>query len=172
MARLHVMFLCFILLPIFGCDVDKIARLEKDNADLKAQMAKQNTAAEFGLQAKCSTAARAWFNGNWASTSRDKDTLFLDFTNHYNAKHNKCLILVEYHYKFQFVGPGGNSWTNEMSLTDVYENAKYASFAENHITNWKPKIETHEEVISCDVEGVKCKTGDEFNNLIRRYMND
>jgi hypothetical protein len=169
MARLHVMFLGLILLPVFGCDGDKIARLEKDNADLKAQMAKQSATVDYDLQAKCSKDARMWFNENW---TRDKQTILLDFTNHYNAKHNKCLILVEYHYNSKFANAGGNSWTNDMSLTDVYENAKYAYFAENHITNWKPKIETHEEVISCDVEGVKCKAGDEFNNLIRPYMND
>ena len=67
---------------------------------------------------------------DWASTSREKETILLDFTNHYNVKQNKCLILVEYHYKSQFTGPGGESWTNDTSLFDVYENAKYAYFAE------------------------------------------
>jgi hypothetical protein len=59
-----------------------------------------------------------------------------------------------------------------MSLTDVYENLKYADFTENHITNFKPSIETHSEVISCDVAGVKCKTDDEFNNRVNPYMSD
>ncbi|WP_353066444.1 hypothetical protein RBB77_08370 [Tunturibacter psychrotolerans] len=171
MARLQAMVVGLILLVTVGCDGDKIAQLEKQNQELKDQIAKQNLAADFDLQAKCSKDARVWFNENWGG-ARDKQTILLDFTNYYNAKHNKCLILVEYHYNSQFAGPGGNSWTNDMSLTDVYENAKYAYFAENHITNFKPTIETHEEVISCDVERTKCKTGDEFNNLLRPYMND
>ena len=166
--------LCSVLLGFFvialsGCDMGRVDRLERENAALKAKVDKADVARDFDLQAKCSKDARAWFNGNW---SRDKDTILLDFSNHYNAKQNKCFILVEFHYTSHFAGPGGNSWTNDMSLTDVYENAKYAYFAENDITNFKPEINTRQEVISCDVAGAKCKTGDEFNNLIRPYMND
>jgi len=170
MRRLWVaIFLGLTVVALAGCDTERLNKLEKENAEQEAKVDKSDVVRDFDLKAKCAKDARAWFNENW---SRDKDTILPDFTNHYNAKFNKCLILVEYHYKSQFAGPGGNSWTNDMSLTDVYENSKHAYFAENHITNWKPKIETHEEVISCDVEGNKCKTGVEFNNLIRPYMND
>lgn len=152
-----------------GCDGDRITTLEKENADLKAKVEKQNPVVVYDLQAKCSKDAQTWFSENW---SRDKDTILLDFTNHYNAKLNKCFILVEYHYKSNFAGPGGDSWTNEMSLTDVQQNAKLAYFAENHITNWKLQLNTHEEVISCNVLDKECKTGDEFNNLVSHYMTD
>jgi hypothetical protein len=154
---------------VAGCDADRVAKLEKENADLKAKVEKQDTALVYDLQAKCSKDARAWFNENW---SRDKNTILLDFTNHYDAKLNKCFILVEHHYKSDFAGPGGNSWTNEMSLTDVQQNAKLAYFVENHITNLKPQLNTHEEVISCNVLDKECKTGDEFNNLFSHYMTD
>lgn len=150
-----------------GCDTDRIAKLEKENADLKAKVEKQSIVVDYDLQAKCAKDARSWFNENW---SRDKDTILLDFTNHYNAKQNKCFILVEYHYKSNFAGPGGDSWTNDMSLTDIYENSKYAGFDENHYTYYKPQFNTHDEVISCNVAGTKCKTGDEFNNLVSHYM--
>lgn len=157
-------------LALCACDADRVAKLEKENTDLKAQIEKQkNTALQYDLQAKCSKDARGWFNENW---SRDKDTILLDFSNHYNTKQNKCFILVEYHYNSTFAGPGGSSWTNDMTLTDVYENVKYAEFVQNHITNWKPEYSLREEVITCDVQGDKCKTVDEFNNLIRPYMND
>jgi hypothetical protein len=112
---------------------------------------------------------RAWFNGNW---SRDKNTILLDFTNHYDAKLNKCFILVDYHYKSDFARPGGDSWTNEMSLTDVQQNAKLAYFAENHITNWKPQYSLGDEVISCNVPNKEWKAGDEYNNLVSPYMAD
>lgn len=154
---------------VAGCDSDRLAKVEKENADLKAKVEKQDAAVIYDLQAKCSKDARAWFNGNW---SRDKDTILLDFTNHYNVKQNKCFILVEYHYKSNFAGPGGNSWTNDMSLTDVQQNAKLAYFAENHITNLKPQLNTHEEVISCRVLDKECKTGDEFNNLVSHFLTD
>ena len=152
-----------------GCDADRITKLEKENADLKAQVEKQNAALDYSLQEKCSKDARTWFNENW---SGDKDTILLNFTNHFNAKENRCFILVEYHYKSNFAGPGGNSWTNLMSLTDVNQNAKLAYFAENHVTNWKPEYSLRNEVISCNVLDKECKTGDEFNNLISHYMTD
>ena len=152
-----------------GCDADRTAKLEKENAELKAKIDNQSLVVEYDLQAKCSKDARAWFNGNW---SRDKDKILLDFTNHYDAKLNKCFILVEYHHKSDFAGPGGNSWTNEMSLTDVYQNAKLAYFAENHITNWKPEFSLRNKVISCNVLDKECKTGEEFNNFVSRYMAD
>lgn len=154
---------------VAGCDADRIAKLEKENADLKAMVEKQNAAAAYDLQAKCSKDARMWFNENWSS---DKDTILLDFTNHYNVKQNKCFILVEYHYNSRLAGPGGDSWTNDMNLYDVYENSRYAQFDENHYTYWKPKYSTGDEVITCEVSGTQCKTGQEFNNLVGQYMND
>ena len=169
MPVLYLLILGLGTLIATGCDNDRISKLEKENQEMKAKLEKGNAAQEFDLQAKCGKDARSWFNENW---SRDKDTVLLDFTNHYNAKLNKCFILVEFHYNSTLAGPGGSSWTNDMALTDVYENAKYADFAENHVTNWKPNLNTTQEVITCDVQGTKCKTGDEFNNLIRPYMND
>ncbi len=154
---------------VAACDTDRLAKLEKENADLKAKVEKQSTVADYDLQAKCSKDARAWFNENW---SGDKDTILLTFTNHYSSKLNRCFILVEYHYNSRLAGPGGESWTNAMSLTDVYENAKYAEFDENHYTYYKPQFSTHQEVITCVVQGKKCQAGAEFNNLVSPFMNN
>lgn len=170
MKSLRVLYL-FVLVAVVatGCDNDRISKLEKENQELKAKLDKNNVAQEYDLQSRCSKDARAWFNANW---SRDKDTTLLDFTNHYNAKHNKCLIFVEWHYDSQYGNATLSSWTNHMTLTDVYENAKYANFSQNHIMLGKPDYKLTEPVITCDVEGTKCKTLDEFNNLLRPYMND
>jgi len=152
-----------------GCDADRISKLEKENAELKAKVNKQSAAENIDLQAKCSKDARAWFNENW---SREKDTIFLDFTDHQNAKQNKCFILAEHHFNSHLAGAGGDSWSNMMSLYDVYENAKYAELSENHYTYYKPTIHTGDEVITCNIQGTKCKSQDEFNNLVGPYMND
>ena len=151
---------------IVGCDADRIAKLEKENADLKATVETRHAATAFDLQAKCAKDARVWFNENWAP---DKDTILLNFTNHYSAKLNRCFILVESHYNSRLAW---ESWTNDMDLYDVYENSEYAQFGENHYTYWKPKYSTGDEVITCEVSGTKCKTGGEFNNLVGQYMND
>lgn len=154
---------------IAGCDADRIAKLEKENADLKTKVEKQNDATAYDLQAKCGKDSRTWFNLNWSS---DKATALLDFTNHYSAKLNKCFILVEYHPNSGLANHGNYLWTNYMSLWDVYENTKYADFAESHYTYSKPKPSTEDEVITCEVTQQKCKTLDEFRNLTSQYMSD
>ncbi len=157
-----------ILLMVMGCgsrDDEKIANLEKQNQDLKAEVEKNHATADYDFQAKCSKDAKTWFNENW---SRDKDTELLDFTNHYNKSLNKCFILVEYHHSLGL----GDSWVNDITLWDVYENAKYASFAEDHIIYIKPTASTQDRVVTCELADKKCKTAGEFNDLVRPYMNN
>ena len=166
-VRLYLAFAAMILMA--GCDQQsqdqKIASLEKANQELKAEVEKSHATEEYDLQAKCSKDAKTWFKENW---ERDKDTLLLDFTNHYNKSMNKCFILVEYHYS---VGKDG-AWTNDLTLWDVYENVKYGNFINNNYISYKPKVETTEEVITCELGSAKCKTIQEFNGLAGPYMNN
>jgi hypothetical protein len=157
---------CFL---VAGCDADRITKLEKENADLKATVEKQNALTAYDLQAKCAKDARTFFSETWG---QEKDTILLDFTNHYNGKLNKCFILGEHHFNSHLAGTNGDSWSNMMSLFDVYENSKYAEFGENHYTYFKPQIHNTEEVITCNVAGTKCNGQQEFNELVRPYMND
>jgi len=152
---------------MLGCDADRMSKLEKDNSELKAKLEKKSTAENFEFQATCSKAARTWFNQNW---ERDKDTILLDFSNHYDAKLNKCFILVEYHYTIN--STGSYTWTNHQDLSDVYENAKYAEFVEMHYTFSDPQLSNRDQVITCEVQGQKCKSSDEFYGLIRTFLND
>jgi hypothetical protein len=149
-----------------GCgDGQRIAQLEKQNEEFKAQLARNQAATEFDLQAKCSKDSKAWFS---ESFSNDKDTVILDYSNHYNKEQNKCFTVVEWHYKSALFGEG--SWVNHMSLWDVYENTKYGEFVEDHIISFKP-VSTRTQVDTCNVLDKKCASGDEFNNLVRPYMN-
>jgi hypothetical protein len=167
-VRLRITAFGTVLLMAMGCGQDeKIATLEKQNQELKAQVEKSHATADYDLQAKCSKDARAWFNENWAST---KDAILLDFTNHYNKSLNKCFILVEYHYSNSFAGTSG--WTNNMSLWDVYENSKYATFAENHTTYFKPTVHTEQSVVICELLGKKCMNIGEFNDATLPYMSN
>lgn len=153
-------------LSLAGCDTgERMSRMEKQNEELKAEIKKGQAAADFDLQAKCGKDSRAWFKENW---SADKDTIILDFENHYNKAQNKCFELVEYHYNF---GPNG-SWINHMSLWDVYENTKYGDFAESTTIFFSPHYESKKSVSTCEVLGKKCTTVDEFNNLVRPFMNN
>lgn len=157
----------------FGCDTpDRVSRLERENKDLQAQIARVNATADYDLKAKCSKDARAWFNMNWGG-NKDEDTILLDFTNHYNKKENRCFVFVEYHYNSHLAGNGGSSWTNHLSLWDVYENLQYADFAETSYSYPQATDNNdRKEVGTCEVFGQKCKSADEFNNLSRHFVVD
>ena len=167
MKQLSALAIGLVLLFAAGCDTgDRISQLERENKDLKAELDKnRDTVTDYDLQAKCSKDAKTWFDVNWSGT-RDADTKLLDYSNHYNKKQNMCFILVEYHYGEHV----GASWMNDMTLWNVYENSKYGSFTENHIITFKS--DARDMVLECEVYGAKCKTGDEFNNLIRPYLSD
>jgi hypothetical protein len=154
------------LLVIPGCDTgQRITHLEKENEELKAEVKRNSAVADYDLQAKCAKDSRTWFKENW---SADKDTILLDYENHYTKAQNTCFVLVQYHYNF---GPNG-SWINDMTLWNIYENAKYGSFAESTTVHFKPSFETTKSVSTCVVHGKKCTTQEEFNSLIRPYFYD
>jgi hypothetical protein len=156
---------CAVLVPVTGCDIDRMNRLEKQNEELKAEISKSRAVADFDLHGRCAKDARSWLSENW---SRDKDTILLDYTNHYNKKTNQCFILVEYHYSLDKSG----SWVNDMTLFDVYENVRYAGVNKNTMIYLKPTYRSEEFVYGCEVGDKKCKTVEEFNNLVSPYMND
>jgi hypothetical protein len=149
-----------------GCDSgEKIARLEKQVDELKAEQKNNQAVADFDSQAKCAKDSRTWFNENW---SRDKDTVMLEFANHYNKAQNKCFIVVEFHFSTD----NRDSWTNSMSIWDVYENAKYGTFMENHTTYFKPVFKIDKRVVTCELLDKTCKSLEEFNDLTRPYLNN
>lgn len=163
-----LLMLAFVLI-LCGCNSERVSKLEKESQELQAQLHKQQAATDLDLQAKCARDSKIFFKEGWG---HDKDTVLLDYSNHYNKKQTKCFIVVEYHYNSHFAGPGGDSWTNDLLLYDVYENVKYGSFAENHYTHYKPQISTSDEMLSCDLSGSKCSSIQEFNSLVAPYMND
>jgi len=154
-----------VFLMAMGCQDEKIANLEKQNQDLKAEVERNTAAADYDLQAKCSKDAKTWFDQNW---DRDKDTQLLDFTNHYNKSMNKCFIEVEYHFTFG----SGESWVNNVTLWDIYENTKYANLNEHHTVYVKPTFSTETTVVACELADKKCTTANEFYDLVRPYMSN
>jgi hypothetical protein len=164
--RRHILFALAALLVCSACDTDRLNKLEKENADLKAEVAKTNAATDFELQQKCSNAAKGWFRENYPG---DKDTILLDQNNHFNRKMNKCFVFVEYHYTMGQT----LSWYNDMTMWDVFENSQYATFTEAHMVYpFNAKRDPEQRIVTCEVAGVKCKTADEFNNMTHPYLND
>jgi quinol monooxygenase YgiN len=168
-SRVIPMRLCILafgagLLVAMGCGQDKkIAALEKQNQELMAEIEKNHATVEYDLQAKCAKDATAYFHEHW---SHDKDTLYLNFTNHYNKSMNKCFILVEYRYSHG----REYSWANDLALWDIYENARYANFNAYHITHFEPTFRKEEKVANCELFDKKCTAIGEFDDFTRPYM--
>jgi hypothetical protein len=169
MRKFVLAALSLTFLPTTGCDSpQRIARLEKDNTELKAQLEKQNAAASLGEQEKCSNAAKRFFNENYGRP--DNDTIMINFHNHFNRKQSRCFVVVEWHYRKS--GPHSDNWTNLIKIYDALENNEYADFAANHYIEGSPSYNDREEVITCKVAGAKCNSIDEFNKLSSPLMND
>jgi len=157
-----------ILLITTGCDLDKTSRLEKQVEELKAEVSKRHTTEEYNLQAKCSQDARTWFNQNYSGISRDKDTILLDYSNHYNKSANQYFALVEFHFN---VGLKGEvNWMNDMSLWNVYENDKDGHFSQSHVFPSTPNRKSYEPILTCEVGGVKCDAIEKFNGMVQPYL--
>ena len=157
------MILIFALTALFGCDTDRVSKLERQNAELKAQAEKVR---DFDLQAKCSTDSEAWFREHWEAVRGAKSTLSLDYTNHYNQLSNKCFILVEYHYGASV----SSSWTNNIALYDVYENVKYGQLGDSHYVGLNSGM--GDNVVTCEILDKKCATVEQFNGMVQPYMNN
>ena len=112
-------FLISICLLAAGCNTGnstKISGLEKENQDLKAQLAKQQ-ASDFDLQAKCADQASKYFKlGGWDINKFDS------YTNHWNKSQGKCFMLIQ-----------SNDASSKIILTskelvDPVEGKSYGSF--------------------------------------------
>jgi hypothetical protein len=168
MVTKSLFLLCFgVATLIQGCGYEsRISQLERDVRELKQQSRESQAATQLDLQAKCSRDAKIWFGQNW---SRDKRTIVLEFTSHYNRAQGKCFGLVR---ENSSIG-AGRSWASYSSLFDVYENVKYAEFNQMHmVTVQKSGPETSESVATCEVLNKKCSTPDEFTALVQPYMGD
>jgi hypothetical protein len=64
------------------------------------------------------------------------------------------------------------SWVNNVSLWDVNENTEHANFAQNHLVDYKNSSFNDDSVITCECNGTKCKTLDEFSKLISTYTSN
>jgi hypothetical protein len=91
------------------------------------------------------------------------------YENHYNAKLNKCFLLAEdTNTKYS-----PTSWTFK-SLTDAYEGKSYGEYSWHTVKDkkyWEVPPFSCKVVLPSDEEHI-CKSGEEFAELIRVFMQD
>jgi hypothetical protein len=147
--------LLFILCA--GCNGDRIARLEKENQDLKARLA-QKTVSRNDDQMQCLRDTRTFFEKQYKSV---KGTTFLNYMSHFNRDENVCYMVIEWHGDNAPLGS-----TSSMTLWNMQKNSRVGIFFANQ------SHDGNESVSKCTVNGISCATPDEFYKLVQPFMNN
>jgi hypothetical protein len=162
-------FAICLLVFVFACtsqpDKGRIAQLEKQVSDLQVQLKQQKETATLDLQEKCAKQARSEFNQlGWG-----KDPTAL-FTNHYNAKLNKCFMEIQ---NTDLKTSPGDIFTNR-TLFDAFEGKPYGQYI------WKSDdVKKYWEVppkycrlYSEDGKEQLCHSTEEYEAWVKKYMED
>jgi hypothetical protein len=146
-----------------GCNQDRIVQLEKQNKELVAKLESLNKAASIEMQQKCAQQSKAEFN----RSGFDKDDT-ANFTNHYNAKLNKCFVEMfsMKSHRTPYVP------TVYRSVSDAFEGKTYGEYM---WINDLGKKYWEVKPFVCKVtllsgEDKYCESDREFEELIKVYM--
>jgi hypothetical protein len=146
-----------------ACNDAKVAQLEKENAELRKQVA-DSKHVDLATQEKCAAAGEQFMEREYPG---DPDTLLIREHNHYNQTAGKCYVLVEWHYTSN---RKTGAWNNFMVVEDVYEHYRYAEFSEH--TDIRSDFTSHVLLTGCQVNGMKCTSVEEFNKQVQPFMSD
>jgi hypothetical protein len=116
---------------------------------------------DYELQERCGKRAEERFQqayGNGISNVKG-GTVKSDYTNHYNRKLNKCFIFV----RGAFSGKKKqDNWVSK-ELVDINENRNYGTFL---------KSTEDDRVKVCTASGKPCNSEDEWDSLVKPYMEE
>ena len=155
---------CFVLLGtlglIGGCGHGK-GGPGKENPETRVDTRQIPVAADVDPAAECSASAHKWFGVNF---TRDSDTLLLSYRYHYNKNESKCFIRIENHFTLGF----GMSWENDTAVWDVYGDLQVGEFRQEHLVG--DAVEERTTIVSCEVQGQRCVTTEQFDALADQFM--
>ncbi|MGA2318120.1 MAG: hypothetical protein ABSG71_17325, partial [Thermodesulfobacteriota bacterium] len=92
-------------------------------------------------------------------------TYYWSYESHYNKKSDKCFLLAHGHTGFK-----GQRMFNDYSLIDVSEGKVYAIYFAR--TGYDENLFLYPDIAECSVGDKQCKSLEEFENLIRPYMEE
>ena len=121
------------------------------------------TKEDYELLERCGKRAEELFKREWGSgiSKTGETTTMGSYTNHYNKKLNKCFYLET---STALTPKGKNKGTSEqMGLYDINENKEYGQFFKN---------DSDKLPFVCNVQGAECRSKQEWDSLIRPFMNE
>ena len=162
------MLVPLLLIFLVGCNTDRIDALEKQNKDLAAKLEAQTNTASLASQKECATQAESAFaSGGWGKEK------MASFTNHYNSKMNKCFVEVQ-NTDAKGATKDGAGILVSREVFDAFEGKEFGNYA------WSSRAgKKYWEVapfmcyvLSSSGEKVTCHSSDEFDALVKIYMED
>jgi hypothetical protein len=155
--RLTVMVL---LVALLGCEPKSPAQSATQPAQSLSQFQ------IYELSERCGKAAEADFKRDWGNGIQDTKTgqMMASYTNHYNSRRNKCFVLRttnSYYLKGQSA-----SGSRSIVLYDINESKEFGSYfarTENSVLG-SPS--------DCNVEGKICTSTEEWEKLVKPFMED
>ncbi len=115
----------------------------------------------YELKEKCSKRAEEVFKRDYNSSSwqeEDGSHVTVNFRNHYNRKVNKCFMLTAY----SSFNVKEKTLIRTEDLIDINENRKYGTST----------ILNHNKPIECVILDKICNSKNEWNRLIKPYMEE
>ncbi len=145
--------LLFGAVLLSGCNTDKLAKLEKENKELTAKLETASKKMSLDLQENCARGAREEFSSeHWVSDA--------GFTNHYNGKLNRCFMETRW-LEARKAGPYPGQYAHRSLEKKDFGRFDY-KLGELTPLECKVTLPSGEEV--------KCNSSDEYETLIKQYM--
>lgn len=157
------MDLHWLLIPAMfacGCNSEKIARLEQENKRLAERLDAVASGPNLDLQEKCAQRAAQYYS----DAGYGKEPM-AGYRNHYNNKLRKCFISIA---KTLVEEKGAHTkLVSVRLLTDVFEERRYGRL----VSTVGDAGASICEVTTSDGRERECKTPDEYEELIKPFMN-
>jgi hypothetical protein len=156
---IFIIFFTTSFLSIVGCN--------NQNPKEKSSVSENKIKVDYELQEKCGKQSKEIFkeknDGHEGLTRMGKRIYFFyGYSNHYNKKMNKCFLLEEIKsYKDRIIDSEVETVNND--LWDINENKNYGSLRMNRKTNI---------LLDCSVLDKECKSEEEWNSLVKPYMEE
>jgi len=119
---------------------------------------------DYEMQERCARTAREWFKQFLGSglTVESGSRVETSYTNHYNAKLNRCFAATTINGSLTDAKTGKASLSLAGTLLDVQENRP--------IGDYFKFIAPAEKLMSCEMDGKPCQSSGEWDALAKPYM--
>jgi hypothetical protein len=133
--------------------------------ELTARLEPASKTANIDLQQKCARQAREAFSHDYLGSLEPNDP-FTNFENHYNGQLGKCFILITK----TIINPRDNTESKSGMLSDAFEGKDYASYFSTYYGSSRGTVLSLCSVTLPSGEKRACHSSDEFDDLIKGYM--